>query len=70
MAVQKFFVEGLAREDEARVESGLRELAGIIYAAANHADSCAEVEFEDDAVTTHEVREALQRMGFESRIAG
>jgi copper chaperone CopZ len=70
MAVQKFFVEGLSRDDEVRVESALKSMPGVIYAAASHSDACAEVEFEDDTVTTAQLKEALGVLGFTSRIAG
>jgi len=70
MAVQKLFVEGLGHGDERRVESQLRSIEGVLYAIASHADSCAEVEFEDDVVTSAMLQEALQRMGYSSRIAG
>lgn len=70
MAVQKFFVEGLSHDEEERVETRLRSLPGVIYAAANHADRCAEVEFEDDVVSTEEITRELGKLGFTSRIAG
>jgi hypothetical protein len=70
MAVQKLFVEGLGHGDESRVESGLRAIHGVLYAAASHADSCAEIEFEDDAVTSAMLQDALRKMGYPSRIVG
>ncbi|MEX2582107.1 MAG: heavy metal transporter [Gemmatimonadota bacterium] len=70
MSTQKLHVRGLSREDEGRVESALRSVSGVLYAAANHVDECAEVEFEDDMVTIAELRERLRELGFESRAAG
>ena len=70
MAVQKFFVPGLTHEQEREVEQKLRALEGVLYAAANHQDACAEVEFEDDCVTIDELRGVLEKLGFDARIAG
>lgn len=70
MAVQKFFVPGLTHEQERDVERKLRSLQGVLYAAANHHDACAEVEFEDDCVTMDELRGALEKLGFDARPAG
>jgi copper chaperone CopZ len=70
MAVQKLYVRDLAEDDEERVERALRDLRGVLFATASHADRCAEVEFEDDVVTTDAMVRALADLGFEARIAG
>ncbi|MEX2569718.1 MAG: hypothetical protein WD737_00330 [Gemmatimonadota bacterium] len=70
MAIQKFVLRGLSRDDEPEVEQALRSIRGVIYAAASHSDGCAEVEFEDDMVTTDALRQALERIGLEARLAG
>lgn len=70
MAVQKFFVPGLTHDAEAEVERRLRALDGVLYASANHSDACAEVEFEDDAVTTDRLRRTLAELGYDARLAG
>jgi copper chaperone CopZ len=70
MPTQKFWVKGLGHEDEARVEREVRRLRGVLFAAASHGDQCAEVEFEDDAVTAAEIRDALAALGFRVEIAG
>lgn len=70
MPTQKFWVKGLQHQDETRVVQGARELRGVLFAAANHSDQCAEVEFEDDVVTTEEIRGAIARLGYQVEIAG
>jgi copper chaperone CopZ len=70
MPTQKFRVPGLAREDERRVEQRLKQLHGVLYVAANHADACAEVEFEDDTVSLDSIREALAQLGYPANIVG
>lgn len=69
MPTQKFWVKGLTREDETRIEQALRALEGVHGAVANYADECAEVDFEDDCVSLRELQDAMARLGFESRIA-
>lgn len=70
MAVQKFFIPGLSHDAEAEVEKRLRALDGVLFAAANHQDRCAEVEFEDDCVSHDEIRNALLELGYEAKLAG
>lgn len=70
MPTQKFWVKGLRHEDELRITQAARELRGVLFAAANHSDQCAEVEFEDDMVTTEEIRSALEARGFRVEVAG
>ncbi len=70
MPTQKFRVKGLGHEDEAQVARELRSLRGVLFAAADHSDQCAEVEFEDDAVTPDEIRERIEALGFTAEIAG
>lgn len=70
MPTQKLWVKGLRHEDETPLAARLREVRGVLYAAANHHDQCAEVEFEDDVVTTDEIREAIAELGYGSEVAG
>jgi hypothetical protein len=70
LATQKFHIPGLTREDEGRVKAALMRRPGVLYAEVSHADACAEVDFEDDAITTDELREILARLGFAARLAG
>lgn len=70
MPTQKFWVKGLRHEDEARIAAQLRAVDGVFFAALNHHDQCAEVEFADDRVTTGEICTALQELGYEAEEAG
>ena len=70
MPTQKFWVKGLRHEDEQRVTGHLRGISGVLFALLNHQDECAEVEFEDDRVGVHEIRAAIEELGFEVAIAG
>lgn len=70
MPTQKFWVKGLEHADEARVSRAARALDGVLFAAANHSDQCAEVEFEDDRVTVAEIRDALAGLGYSVEVAG
>jgi copper chaperone CopZ len=70
MPTQKFFVNGLRHEDESELTQRLRSIRGVLFAAASHRDACVEVEFEDDAVTTAELREAIAAMGYPAELAG
>jgi hypothetical protein len=70
LATQKFLLPTLTRESEAPVRAILASLDGVLYAAASACDRCAEVEFDDDIVTTDTMRKALQAIGFEARLAG
>ena len=70
MPTQKFWIKGLRHEDEARVAGAARQVPGVLFAIANHGDQCAEVEFEDDLVTTSEIRDALTALGYEVEVAG
>lgn len=70
MPTQKFRVKGLEHEDEARVAREVRRLRGVLFAVASHSDQCAEVEFEDDAVTPAEIRDVIAALGYAVEIAG
>ena len=70
MAIQKLHVPGMDRAQETEIERRLRAVEGVLYASANHEAECAEVEFEDDVVTTDSLRNILAEMGFQTRLAG
>lgn len=70
MPTQKFFVRGLRHDGEAAVVERLRSVPGVLFAAASHQDQCVEVEFEDDAVTTAELRATISEMGYGADLAG
>lgn len=70
MPTQKFWVKGLAHEEEERISAALRKIDGVFAALANHHDQCAEVEFEDDRVGVHEIRRAIADLGYDVELAG
>jgi copper chaperone CopZ len=70
MPTQKFWIKGLAHEDEESVACRIRELDGVLFVAMNHQDQCAEVEFEDDRASLEEIRAAAAELGYEVEIAG
>lgn len=70
MPTQKFFVKGLRHDAESDLTERLRSIPGVLFAVASHRDACVEVEFEDDAVTTVELREAIAGMGYPAEPAG
>jgi copper chaperone CopZ len=70
VAVQKLFIPALEHETEPLVEATLSRLEGVLFVAATHVDRCAEVEFDDDVVTTDAMRQALRSVGLEARLAG
>jgi hypothetical protein len=70
MAVQTFIVTGLTPDNEQAAEDALNSLPGVLYALVDHRHACAEVEFEDDAVTTEAMRRAVEGIGVVMRIAG
>jgi copper chaperone CopZ len=70
MPTQKFHVPGLTRADEARVEEELKRVPGVLYASASHSARCAEIEFDDDRIGIDGLRAALERLGYDSSLAG
>ncbi len=70
MPTAKFWVRGLRHEDEPEVAHSLRKIEGVFYAAVNHEEQCAEVDFEDDCVTVEEIRAVIAALGYEAHLAG
>lgn len=70
MPTQKIWIKGLRHEDEQPLAVRLRALDGVFAAVLNHQDQCAEVDFEDDRVTTDDMRRAIPEHGYESEIRG
>jgi hypothetical protein len=69
MPTQKFWIQGLRHEDEARIAVRLRQLRGVFFAVLNHRDQCAEVDFEDDEITAREICAAIEALGYPVRPA-
>jgi copper chaperone CopZ len=70
MPTQKLWIQGLKHEDEQHVARSIQALPGVYYAVFNHADSCAEIDFEDDTVSIDEICAALRSLGYVVRVAG
>ena len=70
MPTQKLWVKGLRHEDEERVARRLREVRGVFGAVLNHADECAEVDFEDDLASLEEICAAVRECGYEAKVVG
>jgi len=60
----------LSAEDEKRVEEALRAEPGVLGAVASRQDSCAEIEIEDDEVTTDHLVTVVLTEGFDARLGG
>jgi copper chaperone CopZ len=70
MPTMKFWIKGLAHEDEARVAEHIRRLDGVFYVVANHREQCAEIDFEDDRVTCEQIQNAVATLGYTAQLAG
>jgi hypothetical protein len=69
MPTQKFWVQGLKRDDEDELARRIRELPGVFFAILSHQEQCAEVEFEDDRVTGADICSVIRAFGYEARPA-
>lgn len=70
MPTQKLRVRELRHGDEARVAARLRELPGVFFAALDHRDGSAELDFEDDRVSLAQICAVVRECGYEVEIAG
>jgi copper chaperone len=53
-----------------KVEQALRSVSGVYTAVVDWQDGEAEVDFNDDALTTDQLVAAVSRAGYEAKIAG
>lgn len=58
------------QRDEHRVEQALVAEAGVFGAVANHEESCAEIDYEDDEVTIDRLLEIVRSAGFDGELHG
>jgi hypothetical protein len=70
MPTQRLRIPGLRHQDEAELSRRLRAIPGVYYAVLNHLDECAEIDFEDDAVSLAEICRAVRDFGYDADIAG
>ena len=55
---------------QAKVEKALRGTAGVYSAVVDLQAGEAEVDFEDDSVTTAELVAAVEKIGYRAKLAG
>lgn len=55
---------------QATVEQALKSVRGVYSAIVDLQDGEAEVDFNDDAVTTAQLMAAVERVGYTARLAG
>lgn len=53
-----------------KVEQALKDIAGVYSAVVDWQDGEVEVDFNDDAVTTDQLRAAVAGAGYEAQLAG
>lgn len=71
MASAKFKVIGMScGHCRQKVEQALKENAGVYSALVDLQDGVAEVDFDDDAVTSQQLIAAVERAGYTARLAG
>jgi copper chaperone CopZ len=71
MASAKFKVSGMTcHHCQQKVEKALRGVAGVYSAIVDLPDGVAEVDFDDDVVTSTTLVAAVQQAGYAARLAG
>jgi copper chaperone CopZ len=71
MANVKLRVTGMTcRHCQAKVEKALKGIAGVYFAVIDLPDGEAEVDFDDDSVTTDQLVAAVARAGYGAKVAG
>ncbi len=71
MATLKLRVTGMTCEHcQQKVEKALKETAGVYSAVVDLMDGEAEVDFDDDAVTTDQLVAAVEKAGYGAKLAG
>jgi len=71
MATAKLNVTGMhCGHCQAKVESALKGVQGVYTAIVDLQDGEAEVDFNDDAVTTDQLVAAVTRAGYTAKLAG
>ena len=71
MATAKLRITGMTcGHCQAKVEKALKGVAGVYSAVVDLPDGEAEVDFDDDAVTTDTLVSAVSRAGYGAKLAG
>jgi len=71
MATVKLMVTGMhCGNCQQKVERALREVAGVYTAVVDLQDGEAEVDFNDDALTTDQLVAAVSRAGYQAKLGG
>lgn len=71
MANVKFRITGMTcGHCQAKVEKALKGVAGVYSAVVDLPDGEAEVDFDDDSVTTDALVAAVERAGYGAKLAG
>ncbi len=71
MASAKFSVSGMTcHHCQQKVEKALKGVAGVYSAVVELPNGVAEVDFDDDAVTSSALVAAVERAGYGARLAG
>jgi len=71
MATAKLRVQGMScGHCQATVEQALTAIGGVYSAVVDLRDGEAEVDFNDDTVTTEQLVDAVVRAGYSARLAG
>ncbi len=71
MATAKLNVTGMhCGHCQAKVEGALKGIQGVYTAIVDLQDGEAEVDFNDDSVTTDQLVAAVQRAGYTAKVAG
>ena len=55
---------------QVKVEKALKAVSGVYSAIVDWQDGCAEVDFDDDAVTSAQLVAAVQLAGYAATLAG
>ena len=71
MANIKLHVSGMhCGNCQAKVEQALRKIAGVYTVVVDLPDGGAEIDFDDDAVTTGQLVAAVQAAGYGAKLGG
>lgn len=71
MASAKFKVSGMScHHCQHKVEKALKGVAGVYTAVVDLQDGVAEVDFDDDTVTSSSLVAAVERAGYGAKLAG
>jgi len=71
MASVKLRVAGMHCSNcQAKVEKALKSIAGVYTAVVDLPDGEAEIDFDDDSVTTAQLVAAVQAAGYQAKLGG